>query len=861
MDTAPRSLDEVRALLMRDDGWLASLRSYLPHRVLDDLLQRSEGARPTFPESHLPMAALAAVHVFLTNTNQLPPPGIQRLISEIGPQHRQQPKNAGPLNAVEEAALSRQISRDQLAASRIAARIHSVITTTLGPVENWGKQQQAVHPGDPPRTPTRAARLAALEGAITAAKVQLSLDNFADYATLADQVGRNTAMAKDAPWRPSVPIKGFIRAALQQYYTQGVTAIAYQDLSERYRIDAIAQRPVGDAEATRIGQMLVDLARELRAVRPLRTEKRSASGDATRVALETALESIAARDGVPIPPRRTLIDRMLQGWELVGNYVRQIATRSGNATAAAAVEASGTVTGALRQGLEAIEEKALFNAVVAARVLSDVYREARERRPFIAQHAQEALPEQRYREFLSLLRNQELLTNRDRATLLRDPAIATKPMSLLTEALRQGYAHRAVWQYLHLCTQRSPHAPIAEGLPSPTSFFANLATEHRGDPAAALPRGVTDQGVLVAAIAALQHQRGVPIAQLWDDLEKNRLPGVRGTCEGNQLLERAATREWDLICKLGDPDRRFVDRVLQAAEGLRAGHQNLATHGGYYGTPPSKLAAPVLLPIPPLRDDAHLREPKPMPPSLDKAVTFHRGPFVDGLAGFLITEYAHLYAGGRVRVRSDEPQVGVDFVRIAVLEAHQTAKALLPPGLPYEPNDPIAVHWVSRIPPQQQMLETAGAVPSSRTHEARATAAERERDTIVRYHVKREPAEDGQIVRMVGIASTNPETHRHNVTLFIEGTLPPSAQDALGAVGVHPPAEYPAHRQRAPRPKESGDAAVVEGTQAHRHLLALATLELYGEPRPTRGLASRVQAQDAAVVPPEEHADTGAMGW
>jgi hypothetical protein len=777
---SPRSYEEFATRVRKADGWADGVGSHLPHRILEDLIVRSNQVPSTFRDVDLPAAALLAVKTFLDVTYTFRPPRVQALLDELKTPSAREAATAA-------VAVVEQAIRD------------------LGPVATWG----TTHPA---RLPSGAQRLAAFTTAVEQAHAKVSLLYFLRYAQAADLHGSAAcSLGADASWRLSADAMAVVRQSVGLLFDQGAMAVAYAEFADHYDLTVFSARDPGVVER---GGMLVDLTRAMLAVRPPRVGPRASDDDRQRIEVEAAIRHIADVAPSALVPRERWIDAVLRWTPSFAKAVRAIAGATHHATVARVAGSVGTtadkVGDTIRSALDGLQQRQLHNAVTAAQLFAPIYEAAITGRKRV-RSPEQAVPESKYAALYAAVSALRLSTFAPLEACVLSSPMTTAPLRYLHELSRDRRAHSAVWDFITRVTQMDPHAPVGTLPPVDDLVTARGGEQRDGRPV--LGEGVTARGLHAAAIAVLQMRRGVPVAQLVDDLEKGRLPGVRGTCRGDSMLRDGVDRVWDLPHGLAVADAQLVRRTIRASDVDRVVHEARRVHSGWM---PVARNAKVQIEVagdPHLPESAHLALSRQRLPSLDPSTTYHRGPIADGAAGTLITDYAMRYADGRVRVRANESGVQPMFVRLAVLDGHETAAYLTGRSHEHYFDHPVALRWNEEIRPS-----TLG----------------RPMHWIV-----------GNDPRPLLVGAIWPTGRAdQGVDVDFAGPMPAAARDILAQVGLHAPKALglePRDR-RVPHSLE----VLSEGTQPHWQALAEEAAKLVA-PHPGQG-PRRVTA--APPLPP-----------
>jgi len=784
-DRAPRSFEELSSLIRKDGGWVASVGSHAPYRLLEDLIARADAFPPTFRERDLPAAALLATRTFLESTRHFRPPRVEQLLQQLPTEAERQQATA-------------------------AVEIIEAAVTALGPIDRWG----STHPD---RLPSATQRLEALTIAVERAHIGVGLATFSRFADMADAFGlAECPRGPDAPWRSTAAVTETIRQAIGLLYDQAALSVAFQEFADSV---SLAIPSATDPDVISSGGMLVDLTRAMLALRPPRTGPRGAENDTARIEVEAAIRQIATHALPSLAPKEKWIERAVTWLPTVATVIKTVAAAllppaapfaalASHASAAT----SGAASGHLLPLLDKWQTHALKNAVTAAGLIAPVYTAAIPGRKRVRAPDQ-LVGESKYAALYAAVSALRLTTFRSKDECLALPALAHTPMTYLIEKRREGDAHRAVWQFLQRTRELNADAGLGGTLASADDLVIARGAQRTGRPL--LGEGVSPRGVHAAAIAVLQLRRGVPLAQLEDDLAKGRLPGVRGTCRGDSQLVDGASHVWDLPHALSAPDQLLVQRAIRAADLERVVATASRSHSGWL---PGAVRPIVGLENPGerlmmLAGNAHQQEPHARTtPSLDTTHTYHRGPVADGLPGLLITEWAARFTDGRVRVRPEGGEGLPVFVRLAVLDAHETAAFLAGPAQAPQFDRACSVAW-------REAPRSLVGPPTARWQLDTATPG---------------VVTDVYVIPIRGHAATPAR-----VEVEIIGLLPPAAQDVFAAVGTRPPPALGLPPRNSRRPLQEA-TLLAEGTQPHQSQLAASAATLIAQ-HPVRG-AARVRS-------------------
>jgi hypothetical protein len=606
---APRSYNELKTLIRKDDGWYAGIGSHAPYRLLETLITRAETFPSEFRDIDLPASAVLVVQHFLATTRTFRPPRVTQLIVALP-------------------------SAEERAEAEAAVRQVEQAIGDAGDIARWG----ATHPE---RTPSSQQRLAAITAAIESAHVRVGLQAFHRFADMADHAGlAEIPRGPDAPWRRTPATQEVIRQAIGLQFDQQAVAVAFQEISDQF---GLAGHDPTDKEMKPVGAMLVSLTKTMLALRPPRTGPRTNSDDGTRVEVEAAIRHLAAQPLPGLIPRETWLTRLITWAAPVLKVLGVISQPVVPAPSAVLTQAGGLVekaSGTLSKALDQFQVHQLYSAVSAASVLAPVYSASIAARKRV-RAPEQMVPENQYGRLYAAVSALRLSTFRSLGDCLVDPRLADAPMRYLHERRREGDAHRAVWAFLTRITALDPHTGAGFTIPSADDLLTARGAQRDGRPL--LGEGVTARGLHAAAIAVLQLRRGVPLEQLEDDLVKGRLPGVRGSCRGVERLANGAQLIWDLPHTLGAADQALVLRAARAANLDRVLTQ--AAHAPIGRAPQvsaSQVSPPVapIAPVP-LLASAHQRTPPHFAaPSLELHHTVHRGALADGVSGLLSSDWA-----------------------------------------------------------------------------------------------------------------------------------------------------------------------------------------------------------------------------
>lgn len=788
----PRSLAELRRLVVKRDGWYAGRESLVPHRVLQALEDLARAKQ--FPEADLPAAASLVTAQFLATEYARPPRRAFDLVDTL------------PLGP----------ERDD-AARALAGLVDAV--RSLGPVAGWGARSDG-------KTPSPAERLDVLVRTIAQARIDSSLHGFLRF--------HNGTFGRPAPSGEVMPPRAeatdhVIKQITVLMYRNVAQAIVYQEFADRYPV--ARESSTSEEMVAEHGEMLRGLHARMNALRADR-----------RVSTTDAMLEVAGLTTPDIPNPTKGFHSMVRGVAMATGWIHPTA---GKAIRVASEMGQAIDAGRVGRAVRAPEAAAATMAPVYVNV------EARETE---ACSPKGMLTEHMYPKFAPLV-SALMLVDGDYSPerVVFQPGLRINPIEAMRRARREAAAFALANTWRVRGVKMEPFTPVGDALTSPPldadavlpgtdtvvapdrvqelKLFRMIArgmarAVSKGDPdqdETLTPAHVATitQAVHCAAIAVSAFRAGVAADVLHADLEAGRVPSIRGRVGGGDASTPLVGATWEAPHVLSSDGVAFVHAALRCAE--RKAAITEASRSGYL----VEVDAVGRRPGTPLGPHAHLKL-TPTPAALEgigsEGVWRHRAPIRDGWMGTLVSTYVTRYADGCVRVPASPSQRTVRMVRLAPMEAHESMRALAEAVSGAAGKDaldmPFRIEWVAAGDPLVAQLH-APANAMGRFNLPGTVDADTWLSAPIAGYYDAGPdapaGESGEFgMRLRRTASGQ-------VILVLHGALPPSARDALAAAGVRTPSGHPQPRRTAQR-EQPGLPATVEADATNAHLRQLAAL-------------------------------------